>query len=755
MLGSLLMARDATDANITSYSGDEPYLFICYSHRDQVAVADELARLSAQGIRFWYDDGIRPGSSWTDELAKAIAGCEKLVFFATPQSASSSHCRDEIQYALNHAIPIITVYLEETVLPPGLDLMLGARQAILRFASSEPVYEARLLDALRAGPQDDFVPKSGPPVARTVSSAELRAVASPRRWSWLLLPVLIGLSWLGWSLFSSQPDETAPRLSVAVLPLENRGGFDDDAYFPDSISEDLLNRLVVLDGLAVASRRESFGYRESDQQPLELREVAAALSVRYLVAGHIRKDAKGLHLSIELIDASTDRTRVLWSNRFAAVPTQQLLAVQGKVIQSVADVFFPEGLKASVKERLSLSSTQNSTAFEYYLEAQQILRAPLNQGALDRAELLLRQALELDPDFAWAQAGLCTTYLALFQYSGDFTHVRVHCELLASERNTDVFAVQLALGDYLLETAEPDRALPVLKHAIELNGRSSDAKTALGMAYAARYRQSQAPLDLLRAREAYLEAIDTEPGFWRAYHAYGIFLVSRGELDAATAFLQQAIERNPTNTPSITTLGNVYYRLGRTADAAEQWRQTLELKPDDRWANAGLGIMKHYARAYPEAIGYLRRAIDAAPLEHSLWGRLGESYRMLDDGEADALTAFQRALDLLQEQRKFDSADWQLAGYQALYLAYLGDAAAADSALQEMFALNPGREPMTHYWAALVAYEAGDAERAFAELELSLKDGFGEQKRFIADEPALQSLRERFPDRYQELLDGY
>jgi tetratricopeptide (TPR) repeat protein len=231
--------------------------------------------------------------------------------------------------------------------------------------------------------------------------------------------------------------------------------------------------------------------------------------------------------------------------------------------------------------------------------------------------------------------------------------------------------------------------------------------------------------------------------------------MDQGELEAAEEILNQSLELDPTNTASITTLANLYYRVGKTEKAARYYQRTLELKPDDRWANSGLGIVKHYQGAYREAVTYFEKALQAAPAEHSLWGRMGESYRMIEGREAEAARVFNRALELVTEQRTFDPEDWRTAGFRALYLAYLGRFDDAQAAVAEMFALNPGREPMTHYWAALVSYEAGDVDRAFAELDLALRDGFSEQKRFISEEPALQSLRTRFPERYQAMLDRY
>ena len=76
-----------------AYEGDDPYVFLCYAHDDEETVYDEITWLHEQGINVWYDEGISPGHEWSDELAKAIQGCTKVLYFVTPNSVLSEHCR--------------------------------------------------------------------------------------------------------------------------------------------------------------------------------------------------------------------------------------------------------------------------------------------------------------------------------------------------------------------------------------------------------------------------------------------------------------------------------------------------------------------------------------------------------------------------------------------------------------------------------------------------------------------------------------
>ena len=169
-----------------AYRGDDSYVFICYSHGDAGEIYSEITQLKAEGVNIWYDEGIRPGSEWTDELASAITGCSKFVFFVTARSVQSRHCRDEVQFALKHGKSIVVIYLEEAELPLGLDLMLGSIQAVYRDNSDAGRYLSRLLDAIWDDVGGDEIAKSGIGHIPAPPSRQPRLRPSPstesRRW---------------------------------------------------------------------------------------------------------------------------------------------------------------------------------------------------------------------------------------------------------------------------------------------------------------------------------------------------------------------------------------------------------------------------------------------------------------------------------------------------------------------------------------------------------------------------------------------
>jgi hypothetical protein len=135
-----------------AYEGDEPFVYVCYSHDDARSVMSEIAWLSQKGVHIWYDGGIPAGSRWSDELASRIRGSSAFLYFISDRSVSSNHCVNEVNFVADLNKPTIAVYLQETELPDGLKLMLGATQTIRRYDTTAAAYrrqiETVLLDCL-------------------------------------------------------------------------------------------------------------------------------------------------------------------------------------------------------------------------------------------------------------------------------------------------------------------------------------------------------------------------------------------------------------------------------------------------------------------------------------------------------------------------------------------------------------------------------------------------------------------------------
>lgn len=134
---------------VPAYQGTEPYVYVCYSHEDAETVLGEIAWLAGKGVNIWYDEGIPGGSVWSDELAARIRQATVFLYFVSPSSAVSTHCRNEVNFVSDLDKPIITVHLRATDLPDGLRLMLGAQQTIRREGVTAAAFRAQVEQALQ------------------------------------------------------------------------------------------------------------------------------------------------------------------------------------------------------------------------------------------------------------------------------------------------------------------------------------------------------------------------------------------------------------------------------------------------------------------------------------------------------------------------------------------------------------------------------------------------------------------------------
>ena len=172
-----------------AYNGDESFVFVCYAHDDQGVVYPELVWLKDAGVNIWYDEGITPGTEWSDEIADAITGCGTFLYLISPQSIASEHCRRELNYALSHGVKVQALHLEPTTIERGLALSLGNRQAILRHELAEVRYRERLIEALAPGAP---VPAIGPAVA-TNAPSRIKPLAI---WASVGLALVLAGAWL-------------------------------------------------------------------------------------------------------------------------------------------------------------------------------------------------------------------------------------------------------------------------------------------------------------------------------------------------------------------------------------------------------------------------------------------------------------------------------------------------------------------------------------------------------------------------------
>jgi TolB-like protein/Tfp pilus assembly protein PilF len=197
-------------------------------------------------------------------------------------------------------------------------------------------------------------------------------------------------------------EQAAAENSIAVLPFADMSPGGDQQYFSDGIAEELLNALVRVDGLEVASRTSSFAFR-GDQR--SLREIAQALGVSHILEGSVRRAGDRVRITAQLIEADSDRH--LWSETFDR-DLDDVLAVQGEIANAIVSSMKDElGLDIRPDQAAIAAHTGSADAYDLYLQGRALILA---RSEIDRAIVLLEQAVAIDPGFAKAWEVLGAAY---------------------------------------------------------------------------------------------------------------------------------------------------------------------------------------------------------------------------------------------------------------------------------------------------------------------------------------------------------
>jgi len=189
--------------------------------------------------------------------------------------------------------------------------------------------------------------------------------------------------------------------SIAVLPFVNMSADPEQEYFSDGISEELLNLLVRVDGLTVASRTSSFAYK--DTPGISIAQIADDLKVANILEGSVRKSGDTVRITAQLIDTRNDRH--LWSETYDR-KLNDIFVIQDDIANAIVTALRSElGVDMAQNSVTVPAATGNVDAYQLYLQARELVRARRDLG---RAVKLLERAVALDPEFAraWAELSL-------------------------------------------------------------------------------------------------------------------------------------------------------------------------------------------------------------------------------------------------------------------------------------------------------------------------------------------------------------
>jgi adenylate cyclase len=325
------------------------------------------------------------------------------------------------------------------------------------------------------------------------------------------------------------PTRAPNKTAIAVLPFINMSGDPEQEYFSDGITEDIITDLSKISGLHVAARNTVFTYKS---KPIKVQQVAQELGVRFVLEGSVRKAGSRVRVTGQLID-SKDGGHV-WADRYDRELTD-IFAIQDEITHAIVDQLKVK-LLPEEKKAIATPPTKNVEAYTYYLRGRQFIYMCSKSYVL-LAQRMFAKAVELDPDYARAYAGIAD------------------CDsMLHSWHNVDVSI---------------DGILATSAKALALDPELAEAHASRGVAlqFVGSYEEATAEFE---------HALTLDPDLYEANYFYARFFFERGNFEKAAKLFERAAQIRSDDYRSALLLSAVYRSLGREADRERSARLGLE-----------------------------------------------------------------------------------------------------------------------------------------------------------------------------------
>jgi TolB-like protein/Tfp pilus assembly protein PilF len=447
---------------------------------------------------------------------------------------------------------------------------------------------------------------------RTIAAADIATLSEIRpqpRMFWptfiacaLLVAFVIGFNVTGLRerLFG-RPDSGKIR-SLAVLPLENLSRDTEQDYFADGMAEALTTELAQISALKVISHTSVVQYKGTKKS---LPKIAQELGVDAVVEGAVERSGDKVQITVQLIQASSDRH--LWARSYER-SLRDVLALQREAAHAIADEIKAR-LTSPERAHLTSAGSINSEAYEDYLKG----RFLLEKGAVKKSIGYFQEAIQKDPNYALAYAGLANSYISLGQpWGGDLS---------------------------------PKEVLPQAKAAAM---KALEIDDSLGEAHLALARVVQLyDWDWAAVEREYRRALELNPNDAMALNWYGEYLQEMGRNEEAFAQIRLATVLDPLSSGSVNNLGYAFYTARQYDQAIHAFQKALELEPEMIEAQVGLGWVYDERKMYREAIAETEKAVNLSNRHELVVASLGKTL-----GDSGRKQEARKILEELAERSK-------------------------------------------------------------------------------------------------------
>jgi serine/threonine protein kinase/tetratricopeptide (TPR) repeat protein len=561
-----------------------------------------------------------------------------------------------------------------------------------------------------------------------------RPEAVPRRnWLTVLAAVLLGLLVAGGALLfwqrggSHGAAGTVPqRVLLSVLPPASSGDASQSA-FESGLADTLNSRLGELTtghALSVIPMSETMA-----KHVTTVDAARAQFGVNLVLVLTVQRAGDDVRVNYSLIDA---RSRQQVRGGTVTAAASDPFTLQDHVFESVAAAMEVQ-LAPKEKQRTTAYGTAQPAAYDFYVQGRGYLQDYVEPEKVDSAITLFQRALEKDPAYAAATAGLGEAYWRKYQlfHEKQWADAAIETCQKAAERGPGLAAAHSCLGRAFDARGEYQKAADEYRRTLELDPASDEAYGCLATSYAKLGR-------LKEAEQAYKQAISTRPSYWATYNWLGLFYMGHARYQEAAAMFSQVVSLAPDSFTGYYNLGGVRVLQGRYADAIPLLERSLSIRPTAD-AESNLGTAYFQMRRYAESAASFEQATKMDPKNYVFWGNLGDAYYWAPGRRGEAAAAYGTAIQLGTEALRLNPNEAQLLNYLATYYAMRGERKAALDKLAASLRLQPKNGDFL-FNAGITYQQLGDTKRALDALEKAVS--FGISPEMLQDTPNFDNLKD-------------
>jgi serine/threonine protein kinase/tetratricopeptide (TPR) repeat protein len=401
--------------------------------------------------------------------------------------------------------------------------------------------------------------------------------------------------------------------SIAVMPFANLSADPENEYFTDGMAEEIIGALTKIQSLRVISRTSSFVFKGKNES---VGEIGRTLKVSTVLEGSVRRMGNRLRVNAQLVNVADGSN--LWSEKYDR-EIEDIFAIQDDIAASIVKalrVILTEG----EKQQIAKARTENVQAYDYYLRGRQFFHQ-LRRKSLEYARQMFNKAIEIDPDYARAWAGVADSCSMLYTYfdARDFNLKQADtASRKALDLEPELAEAHVARGLAVSLSKQFDEAEREFELAMKLDPKLFEAAYWFGRAMQSAGRFQDAVR--LFERAAALRPEDYQaPGFLsQAYNSLGMAGEREAALRRALKLAEERLQLNPDDARAANLSAGWYAVLGDAARALEFAERSLAIDPEDPMLLYNVSCTYAVTGKLDDAMSCLERAVDKG-FGHKEW----------------------------------------------------------------------------------------------------------------------------------------